>query len=69
MKVEIGDRIEEVDCPQNAYAVIEIGDTVVTAWSKGTGHPIRYKIKGQDEEHTAENIYALRSKVRNTVPF
>lgn len=60
---------EEIDCPDRAHVVIEMGPVEVVAWSNGTGSPIRYKVKGSDEEHTADNIFALRSKLMHTVPF
>lgn len=69
LNVVVGDKIEKVDRPQNAYAVIEVGNSEITAWSTGTGHPIRYKIKGDDKEHNADNIFALRSKITHTIPF
>lgn len=69
LTVRVGKKMEQIDRPQNAHIVIELGDQQITAWSNGTGHPIRYKVRGSDEEHTAENIYALRSKILNTVPF
>lgn len=74
LKVRMGEKIEQVDQPQNAFVVVEFrsGDSInltVVARSEGTGRPIRFKVKGTDEEHTADNIFALRSKILHTVPF
>lgn len=61
---------EVVDRPQNAYVVMEFGGEMeLVARSNGTGHPIRFKVKNSDKEHTADNIFALRSKILNAVPF
>lgn len=60
---------DQVDRPRNAYVMIEIGGMEVAARSDGTGTPIRYKVKGSDDVRMADNIYQLRSKVINTVPY
>lgn len=58
-----------VDTPSNAYVIVEVSGMEIAARSEGTGRPIRYKFKGQDEVHTAENVYQLRSKLFHTVPY
>ncbi len=68
-KSKINNREFDIDQPDNAYVVIELGDKEVVARSNGPSTPIRYKIKGDKDEHLADNIYALRSKILNTVPF
>lgn len=60
---------DQIDMPQNAYVVIEVAGMEIVAKSDGAGKPIRYKFKGQEEVHTAENIYQLRSKMIHTVPY
>lgn len=64
-----GSRLADgLDRPQNAYVIIHVNGTEIVARSQGIG-PIKFKYKGADEEHLADNIFALRSKIINTVPF
>jgi hypothetical protein len=58
-----------LDMAQNAYVVVEVGGMEIIAKSDGSGKPIRYKIKGQEQVYTAENIYQLRSKLIHTIPY
>lgn len=60
---------DQIDQPQNAYVIAEVAGMEVIARSEGSGKPIRYKIKGKEEVHTAENVYQLRSKMIHTVPY
>lgn len=67
---KVGPKEDDViDMPHNAYVVIEVAGMEIVAKSDGSGKPIRYKFKGQDEVHTAENVYQLRSKLFHTVPY
>jgi hypothetical protein len=58
-----------VDQPCNAYVIIEVSNMEIVASCEGIGKPIRYKFRGKEDVHTAENIYQLRSKLLHTVPY
>ena len=58
-----------IDSPQNAYVIIEVSGMEIAARSEGCGRAIRYKFKGQEQVHTAENVCQLRSKLIHTVPY
>jgi hypothetical protein len=67
---QMGPREEdEMDMPQNAYVIAEVAGMEIAARSEGSGRGIRYKIKGQEEVHNAENVFQLRSKLLHTIPY
>lgn len=66
----VGMREDDViDIPTNAVVIAEVSGMEIAAKSEGTGRPIRYKIKGQDQVYTADNVYQLRSKFVHTIPY
>lgn len=66
----VGPKPEDIiDQPHNAVVYVEVGGMEIVAKSEGAGRGIRYKIKGQEEVHNAENIYQLRSKMLHTIPY
>lgn len=64
ISVKIGQRIEKMDRPANAYAVISYGDLKYIATSRGTGQPIRFKREGSEKEFLADNAFELWSKIK-----
>lgn len=66
----VGNRPEDVvDQAHNAYVVAEVGGTEIIAKSDGAGQPIKYKFRGQEEVHYADNVYQFRSKLVHTIPY
>lgn len=64
-----GKKEMEIDTPQNAYVIVEVANTDLIARSTGTGTPIRYKMRGKEEVHSADNVYQFRSKLLHTIPY
>lgn len=54
----------EGDQPSNAYLILQMGDAKIVATSNGTGFPIRFKAENSKNEHIADNIFVLRSKLK-----
>ena len=65
--VQIGNRIEFMKRPKNAYAVISYGTTRFIATSNGTGTPIQFKQEGASQHQYANNVFALWSMIKNQI--
>ena len=63
--VLIGDKVEYMQRPKNAYAVISYGTTRFIATSNGTGTPIQFKQEGASDSQYANNVFALWSMIKN----
>lgn len=69
-KIKIHGKVVDLDEPNSAMIIFEIGDSEIIASSPGTGRPISYKAKNSDKSFTADNVFALRSKIlHDVVPF
>lgn len=68
-RIDLGGKVVELYEPSHAFVRFEIGDREMVATSAGTSTPITFKFKDSEEHRKADNIFALRSKILNTVPF
>lgn len=65
--VQIGDKIEYMERPKNAYAVVSYGTTRFIATSNGTGTPIQFKQEGDSDSQYANNAFSLWSMIKNQI--
>ena len=65
MNVAIGDKMDSVERPSNAYAVVSYGLSRYIATSSGTGTPLQFKEEGAQDPQYANNVFSLWSTIKN----